>query len=67
MLNSLVVVSSGDTSTTDESAKKELFVDLVKKERCIWDIKRPYYKDIRMKRTAWEKIKMFYGGNITDN
>ena len=61
----LVIEGSIGRCATNGDSKKELLSDLVREERCIWDIKSPYYKGTGMKRTAWEKIKQLYGGGST--
>ena len=63
--NGVIIEESPASCVTDGNNRKELLINLVREERCIWDIKSPYYKDTGMKRAASEKIKHLFGGSCT--
>ena len=51
--NSIAVNNSNQSSTEFD---RELFIEEVRKYRCLWDISSEVYKSRPMKQNAWSKL-----------
>ena len=46
---------------------KELFLEEVRKYRCLWNVSWPSYKERNTKANAWEKIVATFGKDVKIN